>query len=243
MALSVRELSVCFGRGAGAVQALDRVSLEVAAGEVLALVGASGSGKSTLARAVVGLVSSSGEVRVSGQVPGRDLASRRRVQLVFQDPFASLNPVHDVAHHLERPLKLHRRVRAPIELLQEVGLTAEHLHRFPHELSGGQRQRVAIARALAPEPEVLLADEPTSMLDVELRGEVLRLLRELARSRGLAVLLVTHDLGAVEAIADRVAVLNEGRLVEVGPTATVLSSPEHPYTRELLSASRREGLR
>ena len=243
MALSVRDVSVRFGRGRDAVQALDRVSLEVAAGEVLALVGASGSGKSTLARAVVGLVPFEGEIRVGGQVLGRDLASRRRAQLVFQDPFASLNPVHDVAHHLERPLKLHRMARSPAELLREVGLTAAHLTRFPHELSGGQRQRVAIARALAPGPEVLLADEPTSMLDVDLRGEVLELLRGLAEGRGLAVLLVTHDLGAVEAIADRVAVLNEGRLVELGDTATVLARPEHPYTSELLSASRREGLR
>jgi oligopeptide/dipeptide ABC transporter ATP-binding protein len=170
----------------------------------------------------------------------------RRVQLVFQDPFASLNPVHTVAHHVERPLALHtklssseRAARAG-ELLTSVGLDAALLTRRPHALSGGQRQRVAIARALAAAPEIIVADEPTSMLDVSTRAGVLALLRKLADDRRLAILFITHDLASAAAVANRVLVLYAGRLVEAGPTATVLSAPAHPYTRLLLAAAPRK---
>ncbi len=225
---------------------LDGVSLEVAAGEVVALVGESGSGKSTLGRVVAGLLQAeSGHVLIDGQP--RRAGCDRRVQLVFQDPFASLNPVHTVAHHIERPLALHTKLSAAErttrsgELLTSVGLDAALLTRRPHALSGGQRQRVAIARALAADPEIIVADEPTSMLDVSTRAGVLALLRKLADDRRLAILFITHDLASAAAVANRVLVLYAGRLVEAGPTATVLSAPAHPYTRLLLAAAPRSG--
>jgi oligopeptide/dipeptide ABC transporter ATP-binding protein len=213
----------------GGVAVLDGVSLEVKAGEVVALVGESGSGKSTLARVVCGLLpADQGEIRVP------------RPQMVFQDPFASLNPVHTVEHHLVRPLRrrgLDAR-EAHVEaarLLGAVGLDAVLATRHPHALSGGQRQRVAIARALAADPEVIVADEPTSMLDVSTRLGVLTLLRHLADERRLAILLITHDLPSAAAIADRTLTLHGGRVVESGPTRVVLRSPAHPYTRLLVS--------
>ena len=165
--------------------------------------------------------------------------------MVFQDPFASLNPVHTVEHHLLRPLA--RRFRQPTarlrvevaRLLRDVGLDPALAARHPHALSGGQRQRVGIARALAADPEVILADEPTSMLDVSTRLGVLTLLRRLADDRRLAIVFITHDLSSAAAIADRVLVLNSGRIVESGATATILRAPEHPYTRLLLSCAPR----
>ena len=227
------------------VAALQGVSLRIARGEALALVGESGSGKSTLARIVLRLTRpDAGQVLLGGRDVPETPAFRARVQMVFQDPFASLNPVHDVLHHLARPLLRHRRarpdeVRGKAEaLLRTVGLepASEMLDRHPHQLSGGQRQRVAIARALAAEPEVLVADEPTSMLDVSLRAGVLDLLARLKRERGLAILLITHDLASAAALADRVAVLSRGRIVEEGPARRVLDAPEHEYTRALLAA-------
>jgi oligopeptide/dipeptide ABC transporter ATP-binding protein len=166
------------------------------------------------------------------------------MQMVFQDPFASLNPVHTVAYHLERPLLRHGRATgADLKprvhaLLESVGLTpAESFaHRYPHELSGGQRQRVAVARALAVEPDVIIADEPTSMLDVSTRRGVLQLLRGLTRERGIGILFITHDLASARHLADRILVLYAGRVVESGRTSEVLASPRHPYTRLLLSA-------
>jgi ABC-type glutathione transport system ATPase component len=212
---------------------VDDVSFEVAAGEVVALVGESGSGKSTLARLVCGLLpADQGTIAVE------------RVQMVFQDPFASLNPVHTVEHHLARPLarrgvpaQAHRDEVA--RLLADVGLDLVLAARLPHALSGGQQQRVGIARALAADPNVIVADEPTSMLDVSTRLGVLTLLRRLANERGLAILLITHDLPSAAAIADRVLVLNAGRIVESGATATLLRAPAHPYTRLLLSSAPR----
>jgi oligopeptide/dipeptide ABC transporter ATP-binding protein len=164
--------------------------------------------------------------------------------MVFQDPFASLNPVHDVAHHLMRPLLRHARVRPDeararaLELLHTVGLepAADFIDRLPYELSGGQRQRVAIARALAVNPDLLVADEPTSMLDVSIRMGVLNLLLELKRERGLAILLITHDLASARYLADRILVLYRGRVVEAGPGAAVVTHPAHPYTRALLDS-------
>jgi ABC-type glutathione transport system ATPase component len=218
---------------------LHDLSFGVAAGEVVALVGESGSGKSTAARLVAGLEKpDAGRLRIDGAplTPGRD----GRVQLVFQDPFASLNPVHTVEYHLRRPL-VRLRADGPVAariaaLLQSVGLDAALASRHPDQLSGGQRQRVSIARALAAAPQVLLADEPTSMLDVSTRAGVLELLRGLANQQQLAILLITHDLASAGAIADRILVLQDGRLVESGRTQEVLRAPVHPYTRRLLHA-------
>jgi ABC-type glutathione transport system ATPase component len=235
------------------VVAAEDVGLRVHRGEAVALVGESGSGKSTIARLLLRLEpADAGEARLDGvdvfrRVPRRaSRAFRRRVQMVFQDPFGSLNPAHDVEHHLVRPLV---RLRSPRptraearerarELLRVVGLepAGEFLHRRPYELSGGQRQRVAIARALAADPELIVADEPTSMLDVSIRMGILNLLAQLKRERGLAILLITHDLAAARFLADRILVLHRGRIVEDGPAATVVDSPSHPYTRALLAA-------
>jgi peptide/nickel transport system ATP-binding protein len=254
--LEVRDLRKTFA-GAGLlggrrrVTVLDGVSFQIDRGEALALVGESGSGKSTVARAILRLAQpDAGEIRLDGEdvlarePRGASLAYRARVQLVFQDPFGSLNPIHTVAHHLARPLLRHRRatretVRArSLDLLATVGLepAEEFLDRRPFELSGGQRQRVAIARALAVEPELLVADEPTSMLDVSIRSGVLALLAQLKRTRGLAILLITHDLAAARLLADRIAVLHRGTIVEEGPTRAVIDAPAHPYTRALLGA-------
>ncbi|WP_426755053.1 ABC transporter ATP-binding protein [Myxococcus sp. Y35] len=230
---------------------LNHVSFTLERGEIVALVGESGSGKSTLARVLARLDSpDAGSLRLGGEDVltqergGASLAYRGRVQMVFQDPFASLNPVHTVAHHLERPLLRHgRATRAELKervhaLLESVGLTPaeQFARRHPHELSGGQRQRVAVARALAVEPDVIIADEPTSMLDVSTRRGVLQLLRGLTRERGIGILFITHDLASARHLADRVLVLYAGSVVESGRTADVLAAPRHPYTRLLLSA-------
>jgi peptide/nickel transport system ATP-binding protein len=232
---------------------LDDVSFSLAPGEIVALVGESGSGKSTLARIVARLErADAGAIKLEGADVLRteprhaSLAYRARVQMVFQDPFASLNPAHRVRHHLERPLLLHGRARPAdvaartIELLESVGLhpAADFVDRYPHDLSGGQRQRVAVARALAAGPKVIIADEPTSMLDASTRVGVLDLLRRLTRERGIAILLITHDLATARHLADRIVVLAGARVVEEGVTASVFAMPSHPYTRQLLEASR-----
>ncbi len=252
--LEARAISRHFPAGGGffsrrVLRALHAVDLALMPGECVALVGESGSGKSTLARILVRLDdASSGAIALDGvPVTGDpDLAFRRRVQMVFQDPFASLNPAHTIGHHIERPLRIHRRARDPRararELLAAVGVPAHLADRLPSELSGGQRQRVAIARALAVEPDVLVADEPTSMLDVSLRAGILSLIAA-ERARGLACLLVTHDLSAARAASDRLAVLYAGVLVESGPTEVVLGAPAHPYTRLLVAAARGGDLR
>jgi peptide/nickel transport system ATP-binding protein len=232
---------------------LDDVSFALHSGEIVALVGESGSGKSTLARIVARLEQAdAGALKLDGADVLRteprhaSLAYRARVQMVFQDPFASLNPVHRVRHHLARPLLVHGRARPTdvdarvLELLESVGLhpAADFVDRYPHALSGGQRQRVAVARALAAGPKVIVADEPTSMLDASTRVGVLDLLRRLTRERGIAILLITHDLATARHLADRVVVLAGARVVEQGPTAQVFTTPSHAYTRQLLEASR-----
>jgi oligopeptide/dipeptide ABC transporter ATP-binding protein len=248
--LEVRELEVVhrgrprfFGRARG-VPAVRGVSFEIARGEVLAVVGESGSGKSSLARAVAGLVpASAGSVRLAEPRGARaGSGSAPRIGIVFQDPRASLNPRHrverivgeaPVAHGLARGADAGPRVA---RLLERVGLARDVARRWPHELSGGERQRVAIARALSIEPELLVLDEATSSLDAALRVEVLELLGTLVRELGLALLLVTHDFAAVRALADRVAVMYLGRVVELAPARALFSAPAHPYTRALLAA-------
>jgi peptide/nickel transport system ATP-binding protein len=250
--LEVRDLTVEFGqRGGGKFRAVDGLSFALTAGQTLALVGESGSGKSTVVRAVSQLVRrQAGDIVLDGQPAGRRGAAlrayRHRVQLVFQDPFASLNPMHTVRHHLARPLLLrqgHLRGtaldEAVHELLRSVNLTPPQdiAGKHPHELSGGQRQRVAIARALATDPDVLLADEPVSMLDVSIRLEILNLLDRLKRDRSLALLYVTHDLATARHFSAEIMVMYRGEIVERGPSDEVILHPSHPYTQILADAA------
>lgn len=236
-------------RGAGQIKALDDVSFTLTSHRTLGLVGQSGSGKSTIAKILTHLErQSSGEVRLDGEViPRRGKRLRRyrqELRMVFQDPFASLNPYHTIRHHIARPLLLDAVVpRADVEdevrrLLTRVQLPpAEVIDRRPHELSGGQRQRVAIARALASRPSLLVADEPVSMLDVSIRLGVLNLLADLQRQEGLGVLYITHDLATARHFSDDIMVLNHGRVVEHGSADDVILRPQHPYTRSLRAAS------
>jgi peptide/nickel transport system ATP-binding protein len=249
--LEARGLSVTFGsRGGPLARAVDGVDLSVRTGEIVALVGESGSGKTTLARALLGLERpSAGDVLLDGASLDRSArglrAFRRRVQLVLQDPAGALNPRHTVYESVAEGIRLHRLDSATgrtetdlvAEALSSAGLRPpERLFlRYPHELSGGQRQRVLIAGALAMNPQLLVADEPVSSLDASIRGEILALILHLRDTLGLGVLVVTHDLGLAWNIADRIAVMYLGRVVEAGPTEDVLRDPQHPYTRALLS--------
>jgi oligopeptide transport system ATP-binding protein len=238
-----------FGRSRGRVVALAGVDLAVARGETLALVGESGCGKTTLARCILRVVEpTAGRILLGGEdltaLHGSALRQRRRrFQSVFQDPAGSLDPRQRVRSILAEPIALHAspsraELRSRVEgLLASVGLSSLHGERWPHQLSGGERQRVGIARALAPEPELLIADEPVSALDVSLRAQILNLLAELRAQRGLTVLLISHDLVAVERLADRVAVLYLGRVVEIASRKDLFAFPLHPYTRSLLAAA------
>ncbi len=236
------------GRPTAFVRAVDGVSFSVDAGKTLALVGESGCGKSTVSRLVLRLIEpDSGHIRFEG----RDLlaldanqlrAFRRDAQIIFQDPYASLNPRMTVGQILTEPLALHdlvppaaRRERVE-ELLRLVGLEPRFARRYPHEFSGGQRQRIAIARALAVEPKLIICDEPVSALDVSIRSQILNLLRDLQGRLGLAYIFVSHDLAVVKHIADRVAVMNLGGIVETAEAEALFASPRHPYSRALLSA-------
>lgn len=230
------------------LHALYKVSLSIEKGEVLGLVGESGSGKSTFGQCLMGLTETDdGTIRVDGgdvthatadQV--RDM--RRRFQIIYQDPFASLSPRMNIRDIICEPLDIHRvgtqkeRTARAAELIEIVGLRAEHLLRFPHEFSGGQRQRISIARALALNPEFILADEAVSALDVSLQAQIINLLVEMQRQFSLTMLFITHDLSVVEYLCDRVAVLYMGRVVEVGRTKDLCSNPAHPYSQVLLSA-------
>jgi len=213
----------------GVVQALDRVSLEVRRSEVLALVGESGSGKTVLAELIAGLQRpTSGTVEVRG-----------RAQMIFQDPYESLDPRLPTLSSVAEPLRSYRPEarQAALSALAGVGLEpARYAPRFPHELSGGELQRVSVARAIVARPDLLVADEPTTMLDVSVRAALLRLLHRLRHEYGLAILLISHDFSGVRAIADRVVVLYRGRVVETGPCAAVLRRPRHPYTAALIAA-------
>ena len=237
-----------FGRPTAFVKAVDGVSFRVDAGETLALVGESGCGKSTVSRLALRLIEpDAGRIRFEGRdllaLDANELrAFRRQAQIIFQDPYASLNPRMTVGQILSEPLALHNLVpqagrRARVEeILTLVGLELRFARRYPHEFSGGQRQRIAIARALAVEPKLIICDEPVSALDVSIRSQILNLLRDLQRRLGLSYIFVSHDLAVVKHIADRVAVMNLGSIVETAETQALFAAPRHPYSRALLSA-------
>jgi len=246
----VKEFKVRGGGRSGTLRAVNDVSFTLEPGRTIALVGESGSGKSTVARMISQLETpTSGEILLDDRPiarRGRALDSyRHQVQMVFQDPFASLNPYHTVAHHLERPLKIHGVAKgaalepAVHDLLERVNLTpaATYAAKRPHEMSGGQRQRVAIARALAPGARFLVADEPVSMLDVSIRLGVLNLLSRLQREEHLGVLYITHDLATARHFSDEIIVMYRGDIVERGPSDEVILDPQHDYTKTLLAAA------
>ena len=245
----MRDSTLSFGKGRS-IHAVDGVSCEVRAGEVLALVGESGSGKTTMAKTLVGLLPpTSGRVMYRG----RDLASmrgaelralRRRMQLIYQDPYESLDSRQSVFETVAEPLLVHKMARSQDEVRKRVfaALEAAGLHppaevslRYPHHLSGGERQRVVIAAAMVCEPDLVVADEPVSMLDVSVRAEILRLMLDLRKSRELTYVFITHDLSLAWVIADRIAVMYLGRIVEIGPTEEVIRHPKHPYTKSLIT--------
>jgi microcin C transport system ATP-binding protein len=254
--LSVRDLSVAFRQGGRETLAVDGVSFDLAKGETLALVGESGSGKSVTALSIMKLLPYPSAHHPSGQIQfnGRELIAMSERQMrqvrgdeitiVFQEPMTSLNPLHTIEQQIAEILLLHRgltgaaaRARV-IELLGQVGIRdpRERLTAYPHQLSGGQRQRVMIAMALANEPDLLIADEPTTALDVTVQAQILLLLKEIQTRMGMAILFITHDLGIVRKIADRVCIMKQGKIVEHGPVAQVFRAPQHPYTCELLAA-------
>ncbi len=236
------------GRARGAVRAVDGVSLSVPEGSVLAIVGESGCGKSTLGRLMLRLIEPDrGAIRFMGEdlralSPAALRRRRRDMQLIFQDPFASLDPRMTVEQAVAEPLRLHgivpraQEAARVAELLARVGLRPEQARRWPHEFSGGQRQRIAIARALASRPRLIVGDEPVSALDVSVQAQVVNLLQDLIAELGLTFVLISHDLGVVRHVADRVAVMYLGRIVEDGPTEAVFAAPRHPYTRALLAS-------
>ncbi len=236
---------------AGKIEAVKEVSCELSAGQTLGLVGESGCGKSTLAKLLVGLLEpTSGEVRLKGQLFSKLKGSvlrmaRRSVQLIFQNPTTSLNPRMRVESLLSEPLIIHRfvssrteRVRRVEALLDRVQLPAHYRRRFPHELSGGERQRIGIARALAVEPQILICDEPIASLDISVGSQILQLLKQLHETKKMALVFISHDLGAVSSLCERIAVMQQGRLVEIAPTTQILKTPQLPYTQLLLRCAK-----
>ncbi len=254
--LDVRDLSVSFGSGETRLLAADRASFRIGRGETVALVGELGSGKTVSALSILRLLPYPAAAHPSGEVwfEGRDLLKLPepqmrairgdRISMIFQEPMTSLNPLHTIENQVGEVLKLHRHMddksagRRVLELLHRVGIKEpeKRLGAFPHQLSGGQRQRVMIAMALANEPDLLIADEPTTALDVTIQAQILELLRELKREMGMALLLITHDLGIVRKMAERVYIMQGGRIVEDGRTEQIFTAPKHAYTRHLLAA-------
>ena len=247
--LSVKNLDVCFGKRNNRFKAVDNVSFDIYKGETFGLVGESGSGKTTIGRAIIRInPTAAGEVifkgeRISGKI-SKELDRRvtRQIQMIFQDPMASLNERAKVDYIVSEGLYSGERLpeaerKAKVEkALMEVGLLPEFASRFPHEFSGGQRQRIGVARALIMQPEFVIADEPISALDVSIRAQVLNLLSELQKERGLTYLFISHDLSVMRFICDRIAVIHKGVLVELAETEKLFAHPLHPYTRALLSA-------
>lgn len=247
--LEIINLTRQFGSGEAIVNAVDTVSLSMNAGEILGIVGESGSGKSTLARIVMALDRpTSGNILFEGEdifslTAARLKRMRANFQMVFQDPYGSLDPRHKVARIVAEPLYLEhkapkgaaRRDRIAA-LLEDVGLSAADMDKYPHEFSGGQRQRIAIARALITRPKLLVADEATSALDLTVQAQILRLILDMRAAHGVSVLFITHNIGVVDEICDRVAVMQSGQLVEEGPVRQVLDTPREAYTQRLLSA-------
>jgi microcin C transport system ATP-binding protein len=259
--LSVRDLSVAFHQGGNTSLAVDRISFDIKRGEVVALVGESGSGKSVSANSILKLLPYPAASHPSGEIlfNGKNLmtasdAELRQVRgnditMIFQEPMTSLNPLHSIERQIAEIVELHQGIKGQaarprvLELLHQVGIREpeKRLAAYPHELSGGQRQRVMIAMALANRPELLIADEPTTALDVTVQAQILELLKKLKDEHGMSMLFITHDLGIVRKIADRVCVMTKGRIVETGPTADIFANPQHAYTRHLL-ASEPKGL-
>ena len=254
--LSIRDLSVAFRQGAQETLAVDHISFDIARGETVALVGESGSGKSVSALSVLRLLPypaashPSGEILYNGvDILAADEATQRKVRgneisMIFQEPMTSLNPLHTIERQVGEVLKLHRGMgdraarERTLELLEQVGIRdpEKRLDSFPHQLSGGQRQRVMIAMALANEPDLLIADEPTTALDVTVQAQILELLADLRRKKSMSMLFITHDLGIVRKVADRVCVMTDGKIVESGPTEEIFTNPQHAYTRHLIEA-------
>ena len=248
--LEIRHLSVRFGRRRKPFTAVDDVSFDIYRGETFGLVGESGSGKTTIGRAIIRVCQASeGEIlyrgeRISGKIPkSLDRALTRKIQMIFQDPMASLNERAKVSYivgeglqNVRPDLSAAQREEKVRQALLDVGLLPEFASRFPHEFSGGQRQRIGIARALIVEPEFIVADEPISALDVSIRAQVLNLLNEMKKSRGLTYLFIAHDLSVVRFISDRIAVISKGRIVELAEAEELFLHPLHPYTKALLSA-------
>ena len=248
--LSVKNMSVCFGKGKHLFKAVDNVSFDIYKGETFGLVGESGSGKTTIGRTIIRInPTTSGEIffkgeKINGKI-SRELDRRvtREIQMIFQDPMASLNERAKVDYIVSEGLlssgeklpEAERRARVE-KALSEVGLLPEFASRFPHEFSGGQRQRIGVARALIMQPDFVIADEPISALDVSIRAQVLNLLSDLQKERGLTYLFISHDLSVMRFICDRIAVIHKGVLVELAETEKLFAHPLHPYTRALLSA-------
>lgn len=257
--LSVRDLSVAFHQGGNTSLAVDRVSFEIKRGEVVALVGESGSGKSVTANSILRLLPYPAASHPSGEVvfSGKDLLKAsdavlrdvrgNDITMIFQEPMTSLNPLHSIERQISEILKLHQGIEGVaartriLELLNQVGIREpeKRLAAYPHELSGGQRQRVMIAMALANRPELLIADEPTTALDVTVQAQILELLKDLKEEHGMSMLFITHDLGIVRKFADRVCVMTKGKIVETGPVEEIFSNPQHAYTRHLLASEPR----
>ena len=251
--LSVRDLSVEFPGRRGTLTALDHVSFDIARGEVLGIVGESGAGKSLTGRAIIGLLDppgrmSSGDIHLNGkridELSREEMKNVRgsRIAMIFQDPLTSLNPLFPIGEQIIETIQTHSDLdevaarRKAVNLLQEVGLPAaeQRMNAYPHQLSGGMRQRVVIALALCADPELVIADEPTTALDVSIQAQVIALLKRATAERGTSVMLITHDMGVIAAMADRIAVMYAGRIVEIGPVRNVLHTPRHPYTRGLM---------
>ena len=253
--LSVRDLVVEFPTRRAVLRALDGVSFDITAGEVLGVVGESGAGKSVTGAAVIGLIEppgriAGGTITLKGErIDGLPLAAMQKVRgkrigMVFQDPLTSLNPVIRIGEQIVETMQVHMDIEAAdarrraIELLAKVGIPAPEarIDAYPHELSGGMRQRVVLALVLCTEPELIIADEPTTALDVSVQAQIIALLKSLARERGTSVMLITHDMGVIAETADRVAVMYAGRIAEIGPVREVLKAPRHPYTKGLMGA-------